>query len=85
MNINRRKRWYGWYSQKSVEKGSPVFVYKNHKNESFYVTGLTSNYEGRGYFWPDKVPLGDLTYCRFVRYDPSHSYTPHPDLYLYDR
>jgi hypothetical protein len=75
----RRNRWFAFYSQAAVDRGCSVATYRNRYGDEIVVTGVSPTRDGMGYYWKDKVFLGDLNGYRCVK----NTYVPHPDLYKY--
>lgn len=62
----QRRRWFGYYSQDAVDKGSPVFVYQHRDGTIYSVTCLTQRRDGYNYYWQDKILVGEVTGLRFI-------------------
>lgn len=64
--FNRRSRWFGFYSQDAVDAGCPVYVYQHRDGTIYSVTCLTQRRDGYGYYWPDKIMVGEVTNLRYI-------------------
>lgn len=62
----RRARWYGYYSQKAVDKGCPVSTFQGHDGREYVVTALSSWRDGHNYWWDDKIFVGEVTGCKRI-------------------
>jgi hypothetical protein len=79
MSTKDRDLWWMWYSDNAARRGCPVSTYRDQYGQEILVTGITSNREGLGYVYKDKVVVGNLKDYTFVK----STYRPHSDFYRY--
>lgn len=63
--LSKKKVKYGWYSERAVDMGGAVVVWETPLGDEVEVTGVTSDLEGKGYAYEDKMFVGEVT--RYLR------------------
>ncbi len=59
--MTESKRYYGFFSAKTVDQGMGSYWYLRPDGSRVQVTGVYLDPEGSEYHWPDKQSVGEVT------------------------